>query len=332
MVSLNSVGRYLEEQRLRSEAIFQLISTDQTQKKLFKFNVPIPRILPTNTELSANKYSSSIASSMIHFANLAYDLSSITYPNDTAANNAIKAGLPKGAVIKKLLVYSCSTVLSYYYSYGGFIIEYTVGTVKSTIIVLRGTQYNCEWYEDSKVILTNASWIQDNTISVHTGYNNIYAGYSTPVGSLRNQINSYLNSNTGINNLIITGHSLGMGLGLLLFADIKKFRRALSLNTKVYGFSTPFVGNKSFINLINPNTVYTGLFLFINVQDPVAVTTPPYYARPTSQLFCFLDKAKGVSGSHYTTTYADGITNNYNLFNQNSNKSIAGISCSQQVI
>lgn len=300
---------------------------------VLKAAVLIPKKLPTSLELNDYKYNSSIVDLMSALTSLSYDLEEILYPNEKKGFDLINDALPPGAILKKLLVYSCSTLTSYFYSYGGYIIEYKVDSITSTIIVLRGTQYLCEWYENSKALLTSTDWLPRN-ITVHTGFNNIYNSYKSPVGSLRTQIMNYLNSNTNINNIIITGHSLGAGLGMLLFADIKNYKPSLSASTKFYGFATPAVGNRQFSNLLVPNrsAIFTGIFKIINVQDPVAATTPPFYDRVPSQLFCFLDKVSGVSNSHFLKTYSKGIADNYNIFNQNKNKQLGGISCVSQIL
>ena len=336
MIPLECVDKYLIEQKLRMDATYTLIISDDSISKpsLLRADVPIPSILPTSLELKEYKYSSSLAAMMIHFSSLAYDFALTVYPNESECTKLINAGLPSGAILKKLLVYTCSTLFSYFYSYGGYIIEYTIGDVKSTVIVLRGTAYLCEWYEDSKALLSKTNWLPNN-VTVHTGINNVYAGYKTsPVGSVRTQIMNYLNANPNINNVIITGHSLGAGVGMLLFSDIKRYKPNLSLNTKFYGFATPAIGNQAFCDLIVPNksTVLTGVFKIVNVQDPVAATTPLYYVRIPSQLFCFYDQTIGFSNSHFTKAYAKGVETNYNLFNQNKNKKLGGIACTPRLI
>ena len=204
-------------------------------------------------------------------------------------------------------------------SYGGCILEYLIDGQLTSFIVLRGTQLDSEWHEDSNVDKVTPVWLDNTNTKVHQGFNYVYYDKNFGVTSLREQINNYLTTKTGqITNLIITGHSLGSGIAYLLAADISKNNPSLRIKTKFFPFAGPYSGNQDFVNIITntkPNPPVDQLFAVINKADPVPTTKLPFYERIPSQLFFFTDKGTGGAYPHLPSTYRSNLELAASTFN-----------------
>ena len=205
-------------------------------------------------------------------------------------------------------------------SYGGCILEYLINGQLTSFIVLRGTQLDSEWHEDSRVDKAIPVWLDNTNTKVHQGFNDIYYDLTFGVPTLRSQINNYLTpTKTGqITNLIITGHSLGSGIAYLLAADISKNNPSLRSKTKFFPFAGPYSGNQNFVNVITntkPNPPVDQLFAVINTADQVPTTKLPFYERIPSQLFFFTDKGTGGAYPHLPSTYRSNLELAASTFN-----------------
>lgn len=174
---------------------------------------------------------------------------------------------------------------------------------------------------------------------VYSGFNRMYT--HTPIivegdgserygESVRQQVIQYIMTRP-IENLFITGHSLGGAIATLLGADIKFNYRKLSNepgslysvaknNVRVYTFAGPSAGNEVFYRIydkcLGGANNYTGLFSIVNNRD-IVPTLPEYlgYAPPPPQRFCFTSTVCGVE-AHKTPTYTKYLIENWQIFNE----------------
>tara|TARA_B100001996_G_C18563061_1_gene555375 strand:+ start:40 stop:924 length:885 start_codon:yes stop_codon:yes gene_type:complete len=167
-------------------------------------------------------------------------------------------------------------------------------------IIFRGTYTFSEFISDidySQVAYLNTK------MKVHRGFYKIFM-------NIRNQIKEQL-KNIKIENIFITGHSLGGAIATLLVADIYKEYP----NTYVYCFGSPRVGDKSFTNLINSNC---NVYNIVNQSD-VVTTIPPsvsanfinkknlYYYSNSGKQITFDDNWHSLRNNHRMPVYIKNI-------------------------
>ena len=217
-----------------------------------QFIVQPVKNIPNSQMLLKNIFMSDIAIFTMYLTQLAYKID-IELPFDPTPTGFKKFSdfllkfLPSGSVIIKPLVYNCLDIISKINTWGGFILEFN----DATFIVLRGTSYPCEVYEDGKFYLTTPDWLK--SVKVHSGFNNMYSTdpLKNGIRSIREQIWSYLNlKKTSIKKLFLCGHSLGGAVLTLLLADISSIMPNLRSITNAYFVGTPYVGNIDFVNSI----------------------------------------------------------------------------------
>jgi len=282
-------------------------------------------IIPSIADFKSKFYRNNISLLCCNLLSLSYDISKFAYPNDNSVRDSLNNSFNRlavfpGAVVKQILVYTCISNYKNYNSYGGFICEYTLpDNTKSAFIVLRGTAFLCEVYIDVLQILVRPDWTTNATVSVHTGFNSAYSVYKNGsiVKTLRDQIRSYLDTRPNIQNLYITGHSLGASLSALLMADLAVAYPSIRLITKTYAVALPYTGNSSFVNLITTSppriipppitATYTGFFAIGNNSDPAFIFGLPFYQRIPIQIFCFSEMALNP---HSIALYMKNIRNN----------------------
>jgi len=300
-------------------------------------------IVPTSLDFRSKFYRNNISLLCCNLLLLSYDISKISYQRDTNPvldslnNNFNRLGVLPRAVIKKILVYTCISNFAKYNSYGGYIIEYTsIDNIKSAFIVLRGTSFLCELYIDALQLLEKKPiWTTNANVSVHTGFNNAYSVYSNvDVPTLRDQICSYLDTNPNIQNLYITGHSLGASICAIIMADLAINYPSIRLISKCYAVATPYTGNSAFVNLITTTSsriipppitpTYTGFFNIGNISDPVFNLGLPFYERIPVQLFCFSETA---FNPHSVALYMKNIKSNIRWENCAETTRSCGLTC-----
>jgi hypothetical protein len=291
---------------------------------------PMVKVVPTSQNLLNNIFTSDIALFTMYLSQLSYKID-IEVPFDSTPTGFKKVSdfllrfLPPGSVVVKPLVYNCLNIISKTNTWGGFILEFN----GATFIILRGTSYPCEVYEDEKFYLTTPDWLK--TVKVHSGFNNMYSTdpLKDKIRSLRNQIWSYLNlKGTSIKKLFLCGHSLGGGILTLLLAELSFVMPNLRIITNAYLVGTPYVGNINFVNTImkvNTNKNYTGIFSIINTRDLVPTKSVFYYERVPFQLFCFTNRALTIIESHSLDKYRIEVEKPEisKIFNDNALKRLA---------
>jgi len=306
-----------------------------------EYIVPMVKVIPTNQNLLNNIFTSDVCLFNAYLIQLAYkidmevDFDPTPVGFKTVSDFLLKF-LPKGSKVVKPLAYNCNNVFSRTNSWGGFICEFN----GASFIALRGTSYNCEIYEDAKILLTTPYWLK--TAKVHSGFDNIYSiepKDGSSIKSLRTQIWDYLAS-ANIKKLFITGHSLGGGISYLLAADITNTLPRLRKLTNFYIIAGPYSGNKSFVDIImsvNKNKDKNiGIFNMINTKDLVPTIGAIYYDRVPSQFFCFTDPSLSIIGSHRIDNYIMliGKPENIKIFNDKALKGLSScgpINCDSKV-
>jgi len=296
---------------------------------------------PDNMDLNTmplkdKDFNSDIAIFCTYLVQLAYKID-VEIPCDTSSvgiknvSDTLLKCLPPGSKIVKILVYNCmSWLFGGENTWGGFIFEYN----DISFISLRGTIYPCEWYVDTKVILTSPKWLP--SIKVHTGFNDLYSygPLKNNIPDLREQILDYLRT-AKFSKLFVSGHSLGAGITGLLQADMTNILPSMRNITNFYQIAPPHCGNTDYVNKIlsvNRNRNYTGVFLIINNKD-IVPNVQVFYDRLPSQLFCFTDPSLSVIESHSTENYIKNIVTYSNIFNLKSKKDYAScgpISCTYE--
>jgi hypothetical protein len=132
------------------------------------------------------------------------------------------------------------------------------------VIAIRGTENSEEWYDDIMDSMQVNSPIQNSQGLVHQGFAIIYNGqagadgkgllyYTPPSGPLvpptsADQPVPLSTVLSGAKSVVVTGHSLGAALSVLLTLDI-----ALNIKCPVssYNFASPMVGDPIFANCFN---------------------------------------------------------------------------------
>jgi hypothetical protein len=140
----------------------------------------------------------------------------------------------------------------------GFIVSKTVVDINdinvnktNLYICFRGTRGAQEWEKDGTVPLIQCSFLVDENIKVHKGFQDVYTNPNNvdeSLGSLQSQVLDFLkNSVPSYSNIWVTGHSLGVALATLAVADI-----VTNVNYPgaaiMYNFASPLVGNQDFVD------------------------------------------------------------------------------------
>jgi len=365
----DDVTKALVIQQRRSDALSESVSSHvstftftsqqlETTKlhKLLNYQ-DIPGL--TEAQLGNRLYTTEKSLFMIYLNEIVYSIGKnfdfATTPQ-SQVESFVQSSLPVGCTLEKLLVYTnlnspfvTNPFVNYWYnSYGGMILKYSIpdsGMVPYTLIILRGTLKQTEWYEDVKVLLVSTDFLPSKDNTIHAGFNNMYYGYTgNNIGRLRDQIRSYLGDSNWRQkrSVIISGHSLGGGLANILMTDLcvsDPVPQAVSsgydpirFSTQTYTYAGPYFGNQSTSNLIQQSTIdpkWSGIFNIINLSDIVCTDYAPFYVRIPSQLFCY-DDNEGVANSHILSTYKKATTDYASVFENGANagRQVAGLACS----
>lgn len=129
-------------------------------------------------------------------------------------------------------------------------------------LVFRGTESDMDWVDDIEVSQTNYD-LAPNYGPVHDGFYKLYV-------SMRNDVLGAFSQLSGINNLMVTGHSLGCGLSTLAVPDVMTQQKLNSVQH--YNLASPRVGSPAFTDAYNANGVLT--FRIVNTCDIVPEVPP----------------------------------------------------------
>jgi len=131
------------------------------------------------------------------------------------------------------------------------------------IIAFTGTEFMSEWRSDfqfEQVAPTQINNYQPGML-VHKGFNDIYL-------SIRSKLISWWNSQTTIQTLFITGHSLGGALSTICAYDFA----ALPTTLVHYSYAAPRSGNSTFATAFNNKVPAT---IRINNTEDIIPQLPP---------------------------------------------------------
>lgn len=151
----------------------------------------------------------------------------------------------------------------------------------------------------------------NNNIRVHNGFFSNYANDSRRhnMESMRDQlfkiIDKYQRSEKPINELLITGHSLGAALSTLFTLDVALVHPQIS--TKAINFASPKVGNRHFVKFYQQQTKQIETLRVVNSFDFVPCTPKLAYEHTEkSYLLGFYENEKKTKrkGVHTMLNYA----------------------------
>lgn len=199
----------------------------------------------------------------------------------------------------------------------------------SIFISFRGTQTKSEWMSDFNMkqqIFKNISNINTNNQipiillgkdsknedpKVHSGFLKLYLKF-------RKNILSTLDKYKNINNLYITGHSLGAAIAVIAALDINNHYKG-NYNINVITFAGPRIGNITFANIINDSKKISLQRIVNNCdiipQTPLSVTgkfaddnIPYIYQHGGNQNTFYINK-KSILNNHIMDTYIEYLKN-----------------------
>ncbi len=132
----------------------------------------------------------------------------------------------------------------------------------SLYICFRGSSSLKDWIVNLDLNLTKCTK-NNKSYKIHNGFNNQYTSVKNDI---INKISHLLNI-YNINNIVITGHSLGGAIATVCSLDL--IDNPLLFNKTVYcvTFGCPRVGNKDFINLYNSYDIKT--HRIVTKGDPI---------------------------------------------------------------
>ncbi len=130
------------------------------------------------------------------------------------------------------------------------------------LMVFNGTLYLDQWKDDFNFpqVIADKIYNSNYKIRVHRGFYNLYQ-------VIRNELWKTINSLPNIQELYITGHSLGGAISTIAAFDFAK------LNPIHYSFASPRVGNPDFANKYNQMLPY-GMRIN-NIEDIITNLPPP---------------------------------------------------------
>ena len=166
---------------------------------------------------------------------------------------------------------------------------YTKGNIG--VLNFRGsTSKKISWMENfhsAMIPVEGEISIQENTYPYKFGLDtaaNVHSGYALSLAYMHDEIVEQINrlNGMGIYNIILTGHSQGGALVVLLRSYLEHAKEINKRNRfKVYTFAQPMSGNNAFVQEYNKNYCQKGMsYSFINPEDMVP-TMPMSYNDST---------------------------------------------------
>lgn len=179
-------------------------------------------------------------------------------------------------------------------------------------VVFRGTINLYDCLRDSHTSQVKPDWPligkseENSTPMIHSGFYSLYS-------EIREQIFDWINTIPTNSKIIVSGHSLGAGLAILCASD-EIF--SLELNTVLYTFGCPRVGNTDFISILNDDAPIC--YRIANTDDFVINTPLPITIRPLHPHSPYIYEHYGIPllfnlnrysyyRNHSIYTYYDGL-------------------------
>lgn len=120
----------------------------------------------------------------------------------------------------------------------------TMDSTESIYIVLRGSSSVMNWLDDFEILRVSYDTYPECNCTVHYGF------YESALGVTFNTLSSIQSLRTAYPgySIVVTGHSYGAAVGLLLALELKK---SGFVNIKVYNYGQPRVGDDAFARFVN---------------------------------------------------------------------------------
>ena len=136
--------------------------------------------------------------------------------------------------------------------------------------IFRGTESIADWYKDAQA--HQVAYEMPNI----SGAGKVHKGFYELYNSLRDPLLQQLSALQNIDNLIITGHSLGASMAMMACPDLLSNALPGQLNTTVqYNLAGPRAGDPAFAEYNDRSSAET--FRIVNSCDIVPEVPPPEY-------------------------------------------------------
>lgn len=195
----------------------------------------------------------------------------------------------------------------------------------SLVFAIRGTEDMIEWTDVLLASNTGPSGINKVQGNIHQGFAAIYKGLTYfKTGTTTQVALSTILDN--VSSIVVTGHSLGAALAILLTTDIALNYASTSSTPSLtcYSFAAPNVGDPTFANSFNNLLVSSSYpkvsahYRVANGWDPVPNLPPNVFYDPESgkesdymqvNAFCPVDSGMlgFLSDPHSMSSYAQGL-------------------------
>ncbi len=173
----------------------------------------------------------------------------------------------KGNEWKPPCDYNQLTVIHVPLESGHIPIGFVAQSAQDVYVAWRGTDNLEEWVQDVKFEQVECAYLGSD-VRIELGFNEIYMTEKSSV-SPRQAVLDALAQHGPINNLYVTGHSLGGALAILNALDIAKH---LSLKPIVYTLASPRVGSPEFVYAYSKMNLHT--WRVVNAYDEVPKLPP----------------------------------------------------------
>jgi hypothetical protein len=170
------------------------------------------------------------------------------------------------------------------------------------LVVFKGSATMSDIISDVNIDMTEIKDC-DKTIKIHKG---IYTKFLKSNLDLMDKLDNIIKTKK-INNIFVTGHSLGAGLATLTSFYLSK--KYSNMNIFNYSSGSMKIGNKEFIEEYDKKNIYT--VLLINNSDMA-------HKFPGNNNYChiktfnsnknpFFDSKSNIYNAHLTSTYYDAV-------------------------
>ncbi|MGJ3242549.1 MAG: lipase family protein [Opitutales bacterium] len=137
---------------------------------------------------------------------------------------------------------------------------------KRAFVVIRGTSLTNEWTQ------VNAQFPQTPLRYGNIGFGNVHRGFKRYYETIRQELHQVLDPLVSGRELIVTGHSLGGGVGAIALVDCWVRYRQQAANLTSYTFAAPRIGDLAYCQALAQRDV--DLHRVVNTEDLVPDLPP----------------------------------------------------------